>query len=447
MSQRGTGTRDANGVDLAERGSTRRDDASWWGGELTDPDRAAPRSRRRAQARSAGPPAGAGDSRLDAVAASGPPAGAGCSRLDAVAASGPPAGAGDSRLDAVAASGPSVRPGDGGAREPAPPPDLDLVDAPVQEGPLDATEFSSATMLRRLPAVPRHGWRRAVYSMSGGIMNPGPSPKERAHAALVERARTPIVESRRIAVISRKGGVGKTTTTLMLGHTFATWRGDRVVALDGNPDAGSLGYRVPRETTATVTDLLRAGSSLARYADIRGHTNQAPSKLEVVAADDDDDAMTSAIGEAELIQAVRILERHYNLILLDSGTGILDRATQGILRLADQIVIVTVPSLDGARAASLTLDWLDVNGYGWLVRDAVAVMNQNRADTVVDTARIVDHFRRRCRGCVVLPWDPRLEAGAEIGLDEVGATTRAAYLELAAAVADGFGDQPQRVHR
>ena len=54
------------------------------------------------------------------------------------------------------------------------------------------------------------------------------------------RVKTPINGSRRIVVLSRKGGVGKTTTTLMLGHTFASWRGDRVVALDGNPEARLL---------------------------------------------------------------------------------------------------------------------------------------------------------------------------------------------------------------
>ena len=67
-------------------------------------------------------------------------------------------------------------------------------------------------------------------------------------------------------VLSRKGGAGKTTTTLMLGHTFATHRGDRVVALDANPDAGSLAYRVRRETTETVTSLLSEGHDLDRYA-------------------------------------------------------------------------------------------------------------------------------------------------------------------------------------
>jgi putative peptide zinc metalloprotease protein len=318
----------------------------------------------------------------------------------------------------------------------------DVPAVPVGGDPLDASAFAPERMLRAEALIPTKGWRRVVFRLSGGHLNPGPSAHEQARAYLVAAAKTPIQGSRRIAVISRKGGVGKTTTTLMLGHTFATWRGDRVVALDGNPDAGSLGYRVRRETTATLTDLLNDAPQVLRYADIRAYTSQAPSRLEVVASDDDAQ-ITQALGEDELADAIRLLDRHYNLILLDTGTGILDSATQGILRMTDQIVIVTVPSLDGARAASLTLDWLEHNGYAWLVRNAIAVMNQSRDDTLVDVERVEEHFQRRCRATVLMPYDPHLQAGAESDLNALAEPTRDAYLHLAAEVADGFRD-PQR---
>src|SRR5262244_729664 len=75
-------------------------------------------------------------------------------------------------------------------------------------------------------------------------------------------------------------------TCLLVGHTFATHRGDRVIAVDGNPDAGTLGHRVRRETTANLTSLLADATRIERYADIRGYTSQAGSRLEVVASDD-----------------------------------------------------------------------------------------------------------------------------------------------------------------
>jgi putative peptide zinc metalloprotease protein len=300
-----------------------------------------------------------------------------------------------------------------------------------------AADFTADRYLRGQNPPPRDGWRRIVYWLTGGRVNFGPSPNELAERQLIARAKAPVAGCRSIAVISRKGGVGKTTTTLMLGHTFASLRGDRVVALDGNPDAGSLGYRVRRETAATVTNLLADEQEIVRYADIRTYTNQAPTRLEVVASDDDP-RITTALGEEEYRRAIALLERHYNLILLDTGTGVLESATKGILQLAEQIVVVMSPSLDSARAASSTLDWLNENGHAELVRNAIAVINAVREEGLVEVDKIKDHFQGRCRAVVQVPWDPHLSAGAETQIDRLRPVTRRAYLEVAAAVADGF---------
>ena len=300
-----------------------------------------------------------------------------------------------------------------------------------------AADFTAERYLRGQAAPPRDGWRRFVYWLTGGRINLGPSPAERAERQLIARAKAPVAGCRSIAVISRKGGVGKTTTTLMLGHTFASLRGDRVVALDGNPDAGSLGYRVRRETAATVTNLLADEQEIIRYADIRSYTNQAPTRLEVVASDDDP-RITTALGEEDYRRAIALLERHYNLILLDTGTGVLESATKGILQLADQIVVVMSPSLDSARTAASTLDWLNENGHAELVRNAIAVVNAVREEGLVEVDKIQEHFQGRCRAVVQVPWDPHLSAGAETQIDRLRPVTRRAYLEVAAAVADGF---------
>jgi putative peptide zinc metalloprotease protein len=284
-----------------------------------------------------------------------------------------------------------------------------------------AADFTPERYLRGQAAPPRDGWRRFVYWLTGGRINFGPSPAELAERQLVARAKAPVGGCRSIAVISRKGGVGKTTTTLMLGHTFASLRG----------------YRVRRETAATVTNLLADEQDIVRYADIRSYTNQAPTRLEVVAADDDP-RITTALGEEDYRRAIGLLERHYNLILLDTGTGVLESATKGILQLAEQIVVVMSPSLDSARAASSTLDWLNENGHAELVRNAVAVVNAVREEGLVEVDKVKDHFQGRCRAVVQVPWDPHLSAGAETQVDRLRPGTRRAYLEVAAAVADGF---------
>jgi len=271
-----------------------------------------------------------------------------------------------------------------------------------------------------------------------------PSAAELRQRELIARVKTPIRGCRKIAFISRKGGVGKTSTCLLAGHTFAAYRGDRVVALDGNPDAGTLGHRVRRETTATVASLLADAGQIERYADIRGYTSQAPTRLEVIAADDDP-RVTEALGDGEFRQAIHLLERHYNLVCLDTGTGVLESATRGILDEADQIVVVIAPSLDSARAASSTLDWLEANGYAHLVPGSVGVVNGVRATNgLVDVDRVEEHFAGRCRTTVRVPWDAHLETGAEAAVEELAPETRQAHLELAAAIAAGFNETSER---
>jgi putative peptide zinc metalloprotease protein len=309
---------------------------------------------------------------------------------------------------------------------------------------VSAADFAAERMLRIPAQRPSSGWRLALFRGSGGLVRVGLSTAEVERLVLIARVKTPIRGCRKIAFISRKGGVGKTSTCLLTGHTFAAHRGDRVIALDGNPDAGTLGHRVRRETHANLTSLLADASRIERYADIRGYTSQAPTRLEVVASDDDP-RITQAIGEAEFKHAIGLLERHYNLVCLDTGTGVLESATRGILGAADQIVVVSAPSLDGARAASSTLDWLEQNGYERLVDGAVAVINAVRPTRgVVDIDQIENHFASRCRACLRLPWDPHLEAGAEILVEALRPETTQAYLELAAAIAVGFSEATER---
>jgi putative peptide zinc metalloprotease protein len=330
----------------------------------------------------------------------------------------------------------------GAAMKPAdPPPEGPVAEAaPSDPGvPLTAAAFTEAEMVASGGAdPPAGGWRRAVWQVSGGRWDPGPSEAERRERELIDRIRAPVAGCRRIVVLSRKGGAGKTTTALMLGHSFATHRGDRVVALDANPDAGSLAYRVRRESAASATTLLADDSMTGRYCDIRGYTSQSiDTRLEVIASDDDP-RISRALGEEAYRRILGLLDRHYQLIVVDTGTGILDSSVQGLIAEADQIVLVMPPALDGVRVAAATLDWLDEHGCSALVRRGVAVVNGIRDERAVRLDRVEDHFSRRCAGVVRVPWDPTLQAGGHSRLGDLRPATQRAYLQLAALVAGDF---------
>ncbi|ORA73026.1 ATPase [Mycobacterium heidelbergense] len=317
--------------------------------------------------------------------------------------------------------------------------------APYRPEPLPHTpypELSTGVLLRPVKPPPSEGWRRTVYELSGHLINLGESPRAARHNNLVAQVNRPLRGCYRIALLSLKGGVGKTTITATLGSTFAAIRGDRVVAVDANPDRGTLSQKIPLETAATVRQLLHDAGTVERYSDVRRYTSKGPSGLEVLASETDP-AASEAFSADDYARTLEILERFYGLVLTDCGPGLLHSVMSSVLEKADVLIVVSSGSIDGARSASQTLDWLDAHGHGELVRNSIAVINGVRPRTgKVDMNKVVDHFSRRCRAVRLVPFDPHLEEGAEISLDRLRRGTREALAELAAAVAEGFpGDQ------
>ncbi|TQM28739.1 AAA family ATPase [Nocardia bhagyanarayanae] len=299
--------------------------------------------------------------------------------------------------------------------------------------------------LRRAKKAPGSGWRKAVHHMSGGAINPGMSAEELRLQELVARIRQPVRGDYRIAVLSLKGGVGKTTTTMGLGSIFASIRGDRVIAVDANPDFGTLSQRVPLQTRSTVRDLL-LDPSIERYSDVRRHTSQATSRLEVLASERDP-AASEAFNDEEYRAVARILQRYYNIILTDCGTGLMHSAMAGVLDLAHSLVLISSAAIDGARSAAATLDWLSLHGHDHLVRNAVVVINLPREGSPnVGVQQLREYFLSRCRAVHIIPYDSHLSEGAEIDLHRLSKQAKRAYVELAATVADEFGVDHRRFH-
>ncbi|GAA4238833.1 hypothetical protein GCM10022254_56440 [Actinomadura meridiana] len=309
--------------------------------------------------------------------------------------------------------------------------------------PQNADSLSSENLLGERRIAPSSGWRRAVYKATAGSIHPGESQGDLRRKDLIARARTVVAGGHhRVAVMSLKGGVGKTTTTTGLGSMLGSLRGDTVIAVDANPDRGTLSDKVKLETAATVRDLLNSRDRIQRYADVRAFTSQNNARLEVLASDRDP-AVSEAFSAEDYAAVAVVLEQYYSICITDCGTGLLHSAMAGVLSLADQLVLVSSPSVDGARSASATLDWLEAHDHGHLVRNGVVVLSmvRNRTRSQVDLDKLQAHFESRCRAVVRIPYDDHLEEGAEVELEQLAPATREAYLNLAAVVGDGFAYQ------
>ena len=301
------------------------------------------------------------------------------------------------------------------------------------EPPTEAAQrrLADAAALLRLdqPTTRRRWWRRRRAREVAEVHTDA--------RRLIGRITRPVEGARTIAVASTKGGVGKTTMALMLGQTLASLRDDRVVALDANPDAGSLGHRIERETAATALDLLDLVGQQRDYYDLRHFTTQTPSRLEVIAAPEDP-RDTRGIGQSDMEEVLSRLRTHYTLVLTDCGTGVDRGVNRAILGRTDQLVIVAAARVDAVHSVTYLLRWLVGAGLGGLVEGAVLVLNAVHPSGGVDPDAVAAHFAPLVRTVVPVPWDPVLARGGVVELAMLDPATRHALAGLAAEVADGL---------
>ncbi|HEX6493238.1 MAG TPA: MinD/ParA family protein, partial [Candidatus Dormibacteraeota bacterium] len=261
--------------------------------------------------------------------------------------------------------------------------------------PRAAVDFASESFLKPAAMPPAAGWRRVVWQATGHRVTPPLSRSEQRRQDVTLRARAPVSTPTVIASAAGKGGVGKTTVALGASVAAALVRADRLAIIDANPDAGSLAGRVALQPpTATLSDLLANAGSITRAAEVWRYLIQHPSRLDVLAAPLDP-AVTRQLGEAEYGRALELLTRFYSIIYADLGTALLAPATSYFLRRrADQVILVSAPSVDAGRIAGFTLDHLVVaRGAEWCRRLVIVVVNAVRNDTLVDVRRLEDFFR------------------------------------------------------
>nr|WP_228479558.1 MinD/ParA family protein [Microbacterium atlanticum] len=286
---------------------------------------------------------------------------------------------------------------------------------------------------------PEGAWQHFVYSISGRRINLGDSKRARARKELDRRIAAPLPGGARfVPVLSRKGGVGKTTVTTLLGMALADARDDRVIAVDANPDRGTLAERITRESGKTVRDLVRVRGEVVGFNDLSNMVARDETRLDVVASDADP-RVSEAFSDADYRDVASLAAHYYSVVLTDTGTGIVHSVMEATLDLADQLVIVAGLSVDEARLASETLTWLETNGHSEKVRNAVVVLNSARpGHPLVQLDELETHFRTRVREVVRIPYDAHIAAGSAIVFRELQPATRLAARRLAATVVEGL---------
>jgi MinD-like ATPase involved in chromosome partitioning or flagellar assembly len=258
---------------------------------------------------------------------------------------------------------------------------------------------------------------------------------EREEAELEQRLRAlpALTRANTVALISPTGGVGKTTSAFVIATLLATHLKLRVVAVDANPQFGTLARLAPADRRAPggLDDLLRDADRLYTAAELAEYVTRLASGMHILAAPRDP-TVAAGLGPDAYGELVALLSCFYEVVLLDLGTGVVGPLARFAVERADQVVLVT------------TAEWVP----SVVVLDALAHLGRHERTTVVinkapprltETAAV--EARLRAEGlsrAVTVPDDERFAAMLDSGtysLDALRPQTRTAIKRLGVAVA------------
>lgn len=276
------------------------------------------------------------------------------------------------------------------------------------------------------------GMRRLWQSFRNLLVSSG----ERAENDLDERLRAlpGVTRPNVIAVISPKGGVGKTTNTFLVGNILAQHLRLRAVALDANPDFGTLAALAPDSLRSerNLADLLANWDDVKAAAEVRTYVSRLPTGLHLLAAPMDPKKLAQ-LTPAQYDAIVTYLSYFYEAILLDCGTGVADPLAQFAIGRADQVVLVTTPEWVTSQVVLGALEHLSHERITVVVNKAVSSRG-------VDLGQIERRFsEQRLHRSRTLPLDQRLQVMLDSGtydLEDLSRPTRSAVKLLGLTVAE-----------
>jgi len=237
-----------------------------------------------------------------------------------------------------------------------------------------------------------------------------------------------------VALISPKGGVGKTTSTFLTGNLLASHLKLRAIAVDANPDFGTLGRLAGEHlrSSRSLAELLDNTDKLSTVAELRPYVSRLPSGLHLLAAPADA-RLAASLGPDRYGELAAFLSCFYDVVLLDLGTGVAGPLARFAVERADQVVLVTTPEW---ITASVVLDALE-----HLQHDRTTVLvNKAKPGPPAQSNAVDECFRRqRLHRSVTIPYDERLAVMLDSGTYALEALSRPSRLpikQLGLAVAE-----------
>ncbi|GMA94740.1 hypothetical protein GCM10025881_15640 [Pseudolysinimonas kribbensis] len=146
-----------------------------------------------------------------------------------------------------------------------------------------------------------------------------------------------------ILVANRKGGVGKTPTSLILGGILASIRGGSVAVMEVSDDPGTLTYRTEGNPTRGIGELVVDHDQIRSAGQLASYTAPQTSFASVIGTT----GVRPQLVATDVLHAAAVVDEFYAIRVMDSGNQPSSSAFDGALAATDALVI---PVLNSAEA-------------------------------------------------------------------------------------------------
>jgi MinD-like ATPase involved in chromosome partitioning or flagellar assembly len=248
-----------------------------------------------------------------------------------------------------------------------------------------------------------------------------------------------------LAFANPKGGVHKTTATVLAAATAGSVRGRGVIAWDDNELRGTLGLRAGSARHArTIRHLLADLTEIEMYNGyeltdrLDDYLRHASDGTYDVLAGEENPRFAQKLDPHTVRRVLELLCRTHDVVCVDTGNNVESPNWRTVLESADQLVVTTVPREDAAFSADWMLDLLEEAGLGEMVKNAVTLIScptPGKSPLLDDLAA---HFGSRTRAVAVVPYDAQLENGSNIEYGMLHPVTKRAWLRAVAKMLEPY---------
>ncbi len=317
----------------------------------------------------------------------------------------------------------------GGAPQGLPPGQPPMPQGPSKVFGPDATPVQQQWTPSGLLPMPEHADNR-LQRLRSSVRGAGRSTRGADDVA--GELGAPVTTGRRIAVLGIRGGSGKSTVAALLVSAYATHRGDRVLAVDADPDLGSLGLRLGASSPTSLANLGKVPRVWSTLDEAERCLGRSQSGAWILSGERGS-AAPETVAPNAYFGVLHGISRYFAVTVVDAGAGMVTPLNQAVLSDAHAIVLATPASIDGVVSARRALEWIREWNPQRLQQAMIALTAMSPQAVGIDLNRTAEAFAPFGVVPALLPYDRHLATGSTIEPWRLGERTRNSAVQLAAA--------------